>query len=58
MVALWIKCDSPGPVFYRGRRMGRGGRKFHILKFRNMYEYPCGARAPSELSGRKSHCPG
>ncbi len=40
MVALNIRRESPGPVFYRGRRMGRGGREFHILKFRTMYERP------------------
>ena len=36
LLALLIKRDSPGPVFYRGR----GGREFHILKFRTMYERP------------------
>lgn len=35
-VAIWIKCDSPGPVFYRGRRAGRGGIPFYMLKFRSM----------------------
>lgn len=35
-VALWVKLDSPGPVFYRGRRAGRGGRPFEIFKFRSM----------------------
>lgn len=36
VVALVIKLDSPGPVFYRGRRIGRGGEPFHIYKFRTM----------------------
>ncbi|MDO9130082.1 MAG: sugar transferase [Anaerolineales bacterium] len=40
IVALAIKRDSPGPVFYRGRRAGRHGREFYILKFRSMYERP------------------
>lgn len=35
-VALWIKADSPGPVLYRGRRAGRHGRPFDMLKFRSM----------------------
>ena len=35
-VAIWIKRDSPGPVFYRGRRAGRGGIPFEMLKFRSM----------------------
>lgn len=34
--ALWIKFDSSGPVFYRGRRAGRNGKPFLIFKFRSM----------------------
>ena len=37
-IAFAIKRDSPGPVFFRGRRIGRGGRYFKIIKFRTMYE--------------------
>lgn len=33
-----IRLDSPGPVFYRGVRIGRGGRPFRICKFRSMVE--------------------
>ena len=36
VVAVVIKLDSPGPVFFRQRRQGRGGREFHIVKFRTM----------------------
>jgi exopolysaccharide biosynthesis polyprenyl glycosylphosphotransferase len=36
LVALAIRLDSPGPVFFRQERMGRGNRIFHILKFRSM----------------------
>jgi lipopolysaccharide/colanic/teichoic acid biosynthesis glycosyltransferase len=35
-IALWIKLDSPGPVFYRGKRAGRDGKPFFIFKFRSM----------------------
>lgn len=38
LIAYWIKRESHGPVFYRGRRIGRDGREFLILKFRTMYE--------------------
>ena len=36
MLALAIKLDSPGPVFYRGVRVGRFGKPFRIYKFRSM----------------------
>ena len=35
-IAVWIKCDSPGPVFFKQRRVGRGKVCFNILKFRTM----------------------
>ena len=35
-VAVWIKLDSPGPVFFRQERVGRFGVPFHIHKFRTM----------------------
>lgn len=36
IVAIWIKCDSKGPVFYRQVRVGRYNRDFRIFKFRSM----------------------
>jgi len=39
-VALLIKIDSRGPVFYRCRRVGQGGKTFLMYKFRTMYETP------------------
>lgn len=36
VVALLIKRDSPGPVFYRGERVGKAGKPFRIFKFRTM----------------------
>lgn len=35
-VAIWIKLDSNGPVFYRQKRITQYGREFRIFKFRTM----------------------
>lgn len=37
VVALWVKIDSTGPVFYRQLRVGRYNKDFRIYKFRSMY---------------------
>jgi lipopolysaccharide/colanic/teichoic acid biosynthesis glycosyltransferase len=36
VIALTVKLDSRGPVFYRCTRVGRGGRLFAMFKFRKM----------------------
>ena len=36
ILAVWIKCDSKGPVFYRQVRVGRNNRDFRLFKFRSM----------------------
>ena len=38
ILSLAIKIESPGPVFYRGVRVGRNGNPFRIFKFRSMVE--------------------
>jgi lipopolysaccharide/colanic/teichoic acid biosynthesis glycosyltransferase len=37
IIALCIKLDSKGPVFFRQRRVGQNGVEFEMLKFRSMY---------------------
>lgn len=36
IIAIFIKCDSSGPVFYIHTRVGRNGREFKCFKFRTM----------------------
>ena len=38
-VAIWIKLDSPGPVFYRQERVTQYGKRFKIHKFRTMVDH-------------------
>lgn len=50
VVAIAIKLDSPGPVFFVQKRIGKGGKPFNCIKFRSMsmeadhhvagYQYP------------------
>jgi len=40
LIAVWIKLDSPGPVFFRQERVGRHGVPFRLFKFRTMRQVP------------------
>lgn len=42
IIGLWIRNDSPGPVFFRQQRMGYRGRPFRVWKFRTMVHDPAG----------------
>ena len=42
LIALLIKLDSQGPVFFKQKRMGRGFRPFRIYKFRTMRQNTAG----------------
>jgi len=47
-VALWIKLDSSGPVFFFQQRAGLDGRPFRIFKFRTMVH-----RSPDQIDQHK-----
>jgi len=38
IIAIAIKLESPGPVFFVQTRVGKKGQKFQLYKFRSMYE--------------------
>jgi Undecaprenyl-phosphate galactose phosphotransferase WbaP len=38
LIAILIKCEAGGDVFYRQRRLGKNGQIFNLLKFRTMYQ--------------------
>lgn len=40
LIAICIRLDSPGPVFFRQQRMGYRGRPFTMIKFRSMTVRP------------------
>jgi lipopolysaccharide/colanic/teichoic acid biosynthesis glycosyltransferase len=46
IVALLIRLDSPGPIFYSAERIGARGRRFRCYKFRSMV---------TDAAGRKEH---
>ena len=46
VTVLFIKIDSPGPVFYSQKRVGKKGRAFDIIKFRSMRQDAEGGIGP------------
>lgn len=44
VIGILIKCESPGPLFFKQQRMGKGSKPFVIYKFRSMH-----TSAPAEV---------
>ncbi len=55
-IAIWIKCDSPGPVFFRQERVGYLGRLFRMHKFRTMYADATGISLTMDNDPRVTPC--
>ncbi len=53
-IAIAIKCDSKGPVFFKQRRLGKGMKPFTVFKFRTMcdHAYEIGGIAKSSNDSR------
>jgi lipopolysaccharide/colanic/teichoic acid biosynthesis glycosyltransferase len=49
LIAVLVKLDSRGPIFFMQDRLGKRGRVFRAFKFRTMTDTP---RAPSEVYGK------
>jgi exopolysaccharide biosynthesis polyprenyl glycosylphosphotransferase len=54
LIALLVRLDSPGPIFYRRRVLGRGGSQFNAFKFRTMIEDRRSRQAPITFPDRRS----
>ena len=52
IASILIRVDSPGPTFYRARRVGYHGRPLRMLKFRKMADGATGARLTSGSDAR------
>jgi len=52
LIALAIKLDSRGPILFVDERAGRGGRPFHLVKFRTMRALAAGQSIPASVWDR------
>jgi exopolysaccharide biosynthesis polyprenyl glycosylphosphotransferase len=51
LAAVAVRLSSPGPAFFRQRRVGRDGREFEFYKFRSMREAPAEALVQAQGAG-------
>ncbi len=56
VIALWVKVDSRGPVFFLQTRIGQHGKAFKIIKFRTMSQGKCGLKLTIGEDHRITRC--
>jgi lipopolysaccharide/colanic/teichoic acid biosynthesis glycosyltransferase len=52
LVIIGVALSSPGPIFFRQERMGRGGRSFFLIKFRSMTVSNSGSQVTAKGDSR------
>ena len=55
VLAIWVKCDSKGPVIFRQSRVGMHGKLFRIYKFRTMRTDAPSEKATKDLENPYSY---
>ncbi|EDN68799.1 sugar transferase [Beggiatoa sp. PS] len=56
LIALWIKLDSRGPIFFLQTRIGQFGKPFKIIKFRTMFIQTAGKNLTVGQDARITRC--
>ena len=56
IIALWIKLDSRGPIFFLQTRIGQFEKPFKIIKFRTMHPYEKGPKLTIGRDARITRC--
>ncbi len=56
LIALWIKLDSRGPIFFYQTRIAQYGEPFQIIKFRTMYPHATGIKLTIGQDKRITRC--
>jgi len=56
LIALWIKLDSRGPIFFYQTRIGQYGEPFQIIKFRTMHHHASGIKLTIGQDKRITRC--
>ena len=53
LIALAVRIESPGPIVFRQRRVGRDGHEFDVFKFRSMHMSRAGGASSRRAAARR-----